>query len=232
MREERYRITVGNGESTSKMSILGWGSSTQGVVSTGTVETEVYSHLAGVRVAENDNTEEMDMFADMRERVGSRATDGEPTTETIDRVSEGDGNGGEDNEMKNWPSTVDGGNNRGVSGSGMRLISYASPERCVDLFGIQGKVTSSMLVGTFVSIIMLDTDEEVLGVFHEYAHNPSHQQAIHSTLQLTAHGMNVEDGSPRFGTPPSIMTPQGDVIPLSFVEGLPILHYDAPRIWK
>ena len=110
----------------------------------------------------------------------------------------------------------------------MRLLSYASPERFVDLFGIQGKVTSGMLVGTFVSIIRLNTNEEVLGVFHEYAHNPNHQQAIHSTLQLTAHGMNVEDRSPRFGAPPSITTPQGDVIPLSFIDGLPMLRLRCP----
>jgi len=37
--------------------------------------------------------------------------------------------------------------------------------------------------------------------------------------------MNVEDRSPRFGTPPSIATtPQGDVIPLLFVDGIPILR--------
>jgi hypothetical protein len=85
-------------------------------VSTGTVETEIYSHQVGVSVAENDDTEEADPFAGMRERGGSRTADGEPTTETIDRVSGGDGNGGEDNEAEDWPSTVDGGNNRGVQG--------------------------------------------------------------------------------------------------------------------
>ena len=62
----------------------------QGIVSTGRVETEAYSH--GVRasmVVANDEEE-------------------------------------------------DGGNNQGVSGSGMRLLSYTTPERRVDLFRIQG----------------------------------------------------------------------------------------------
>lgn len=81
-----------------------------------------------------------------------------------------------------------------------------------------------MLIGTFISVLRLDTDEEVLGVFPEYAHNPMNQQAIHSTFQLTTHGMTVQDRSPKFGTPPSITTPQGDVIPLSFNNGLPILR--------
>ena len=48
----------------------------------------------------------VDLFAGMRERGGSRTADGEPTTETIDRVSGGDENWGEDNET-DWPSTVD-----------------------------------------------------------------------------------------------------------------------------
>lgn len=110
----------------------------------------------------------------------------------------------------------------------MRHLSFASPERQVDLFGIQGKVTSNMLVGTFVSVLRLNTNKEVLGVFPEYSHNQTTQQAIHSTLQLTVHSMNVEDRSPRFGTPPSITTPQGDVIPLLFVDGLPILRLRYP----
>ena len=110
----------------------------------------------------------------------------------------------------------------------MRLLSYTTPERRVDLFGIvQGRVFSSILIGTFASVIKLGTSEEVLVVFSDYAHNPRNQHAIHSTLQLTAHGIS---STPRFGTPPSITTPQGDVIPLSKA----CLYYDyiTPRIWK
>lgn len=59
-------------------------------------------------MAEADSTEEVDLWlwAGMRERGGSRTADGEPTTETIDRVSGGDENWGEDNET-DWPSNVD-----------------------------------------------------------------------------------------------------------------------------
>jgi len=67
---------------------------------------------------------------------------------------------------------VDGGNNRGVLGSGMRLLSYATPRRRVDLFGFQGRVVNNILIGSFGSIIRLSTDEEVLAIFSEYAHDP------------------------------------------------------------
>ena len=87
---------------------------------------------------------------------------------------------------------------------------------------------SNILIGTFGSIIRLSTDEEVLAIFSEYAHDPGNQHAIHSTLQLTDQGMNVEDRSPRFGTPPSITTLEGDVIPLIFDDGLPTLRLRYP----
>jgi len=39
--------------------------------------------------------------------------------------------------------------------------------------------------------------------------------------------MIVEDRSPRFGTP-SITTPEGDVIPLVFTDGIPMLPLRHP----
>ena len=210
MRKERYRIAAGSGESNPKMDILGWDSIRQGTVPTGTIGTEAYSHQARVSIAATDVTETVDQWENMREMRGSRTANGE------------------EDDVAEWSSTVDGGNNRGLSGLGMRFMAYASPKHCVDLFGIQGKAASNMSIGTFVSIITLNTGEEVLGVFAEYAHNPKSQRAIHSTLQLTDHGMIVEDRSPRFGTTPSISTPQGDVIPLSFTDGLPLLQLRYP----
>jgi len=53
----------------------------------------------------------------------------------------------------------------------MRLLNYATPERRVDLFGFQGRVMSSIPIGTFASIIRISTNEEVLVIFSEYAHN-------------------------------------------------------------
>ena len=110
----------------------------------------------------------------------------------------------------------------------MRLLSYVSPERRVDLFGFQGRVVNGILIGSFASVIRLSTGEEALAIFSEYAHDPRNRHAIHSTLQLTDQGMIVEDRSPRFGTPPSITTPEGDVIPLVFTDGLPMLQLRYP----
>ena len=111
----------------------------------------------------------------------------------------------------------------------MRLLNYATPERRVDLFGFQGRVVSNIPIGTFASTTRLSTNEEVLAIFSEYAHDPGNQHAIHSTLQLTDQGMIVEDRSPRFGTPPSVTTPEGDVIPLLFTNGLPTLRLRYPK---
>lgn len=219
MRDVRDRITVGSGESTSMMDILEWGGRMQGTVPTMTVAAEVLSHGVSMMVA-NDG-EEVDSWAGMRETIGSRTSNGEPTNEEVDGNGDNgdeDNNGEEDNTTE--MSTVDGGNNRGVSGPGMRLLNYVTPERRVDLFGFQGRVVSNIPIGTFASTTRLSTNEEVLAIFSEYAHDPGNQHAIHSTLQLTDQGMNVEDRSPRFGTPPSITTPEGDVIPLLFTDSL------------
>jgi len=41
--------------------------------------------------------------------------------------------------------------------------------------------------------------------------------------------MIVKDRSPRFGTPPSITTLEGDVIPLLFNDGIPMLQLRYPK---
>lgn len=172
------------------MNILEWDSRVQGIVSTGTVATEARASM----VVPTEG-EEVDLWTGMRETRGSRAENGEPINESTGPVLNGTEGGEEEDGTET--STVDGGNNRGVSGSGMRLLNYATPERRVDLFGFQGRVMSSIPISTFASIIRISTNEEVLVIFSEYAHNPRNQQAIHSTLQLTSHGMIVEDRSPR-----------------------------------
>jgi len=229
-REIRHRVTVGSGENASRVDILEWRSRMQGTVPTMTVPAEVISH--GVSMMMAGDREEVDPWVGMRETNGTGGADGEPTNEGVGELLHGNEDGEEDNgEGDNMTrmSTVDGGNNRGVSGPGMRLLSYVSPERRVDLWGFQGRVVSNILIGRFGSIIRLNTDEEVLAIFSEYVHDPESQvHAIHSTLQLTDQGMNVEDRSPRFGTPPSITTLEGDVIPLIFNDGLPTLRLRYP----
>jgi len=215
---------VGSGENTLMMDILEWGGRMQGTVPTMTVAAEVLSHGVSMMVASDG--EEVDSWVGMRETIRTRRADEEPTNEGVGEVLDGNGGGEEDNTME--MSTVDGGNNRGVSGPGMRLLNHVSPERRVDLFGFQGRVVNNILIGSFGSILSLSTDEEVLAIFSEYAHDPGNQHAVHSTLQLTDQGMNVEDRSSRFGTPPSITTPEGDVIPLLFTDGLPTLRLRYP----
>ena len=158
--------------------------------------------------------------------LSSSKGNGEPTNEGVGEVLNGNEGGEEDNMTE--MSAVDGGKNLGVSGPGLRLLNHVSPERRVVLFGFQGRVASSILIGTFASVVKLSTGEEALAIFSEYAHDPGNHVTIHSTLQLTSHGMIVEDRSPRFGTPPSITTLEGDVIPLLFTDGLPTLGLRYP----
>jgi len=58
----------------------------------------------------------------MKETAGSRWEDGEPTNEGVRELLNGNEGGEEDNTME--MSTVDGGNNRGVSG-------YEAAESCI-----------------------------------------------------------------------------------------------------
>ena len=223
-RELRHRFTVNDGENAMRISILEWASKIQGTVSTATVAAEVLSH--GVSMAIADGREEVDPWAGMRETEGTRRADGEPRSEGVGELPDGNEGGEEDNMVK--LSTVDGGNNWGVSGPGMRLLEYVVPERRVDLYGFQGRVVNGMPIGSFASVVRLSTGEEALAILSEYAHDPRNLHAIHSTLQLTSHGMIVKDRSPRFGTLPSITTLEGDVIHLLFTDGIPMLQLRYP----
>ena len=67
----------------------------------------------------------------------------------------------------------------------MRLLNYATPERRVDLFGIQGRVMSSLLIRTFASVVKLGTGEKSW----EYSRNmPTTQGTSMPTLHTTAFG--------------------------------------------
>ena len=148
-REVRHRITVGSGENASMMNILEWESRMQGNVPSMTIGAEVLSHGISMTVA--GDREEVDPWAGMRETSGTGRTGGESTNEGVGELPHGNEGGEEDNMTE--MSTVDGGNNRGVSGPGMRLLSYVSPERRVDLFGFQGRVVNGILIGSFASVI-------------------------------------------------------------------------------
>jgi len=125
-REVRHRVTVGSGENASRVDILEWRSRMQGTVPTMTVPAEVISHGVSMMVA--GDREEVDPWVGMRETSGTGRAGGESTNEGVgELLHDGNEDGEEDNTTK--MSTVDGGNNRGVSGPGMRLLSYVSPER-------------------------------------------------------------------------------------------------------
>ena len=97
------------------MDIPEWGGRMQGTVPTMTVAAEVLSHGVSMMVASDG--EEVDSWAGMRETNGSRREDGEPINEGVREILNGNEGGEEDNMTE--LSTVDGGNNRGVSGSGI-----------------------------------------------------------------------------------------------------------------
>jgi len=147
-REIRHRLTVGNGENATRVDILEWRSMMQGTVHTATVAAEVLSHEISMTVT--GDREGVDPWLGMRETGGARRADGDPRSEGVGELLNGN-EGGEEDNMTGL-STVDGGNNQGVSGPGMRLVNYVSTERRADLFGFQGRVaplpvlSSSLLV--------------------------------------------------------------------------------------
>jgi hypothetical protein len=123
---------------------------------------------------------------------------------------------------------MDGGANGGIGGRDMKLMSYNTDGRCVDI-GIAGdhQMTGKRL-GTFCAVINTQLGR-VLGIFHQYAHVPEQAKSIHSRCQLQAHGNLVGDTATIYGGPQHIDTSDGYQLPLSIRSGLPYINQSYPN---
>ena len=66
-----------------------------------------------------------------------------------------------DNEEKclNSPAMIDGGSNCSIAGKDTRLISYARPERAVNISGIGGSSMNNMRIGSFATVTHTEDGE-------------------------------------------------------------------------
>jgi hypothetical protein len=122
---------------------------------------------------------------------------------------------------------MDGSANGGIGGRDMKLMSYNTDGRRVNI-GIAGdhQMTGKRL-GTFCALINTQLGR-VLGIFHQYAHVPEQAKSIHSRCQFQAHGNLVGDTATIYGGPQRIDTSDGYQLPLSIRSGLPYISQTYP----
>ena len=122
---------------------------------------------------------------------------------------------------------MDGGANGGIAGSDMRVMSYNSDGRRVNI-GIAGdhQMTGKKL-GTFCAVIETRFGR-VLAIFHQYAHVPEQRRSIHSKCQFQAHHNLVGDTATAYGGLQRIDTADGYQLPLTIRAGLPYIRQTYP----
>jgi hypothetical protein len=122
---------------------------------------------------------------------------------------------------------MDGGANGGIGGRDMKLMSYNTDGRRVNI-GIAGdhQMTGKKL-GTFCAVITTQLGR-VLGIFHQYAHVPEQARSIHSRCQFQSYGNLVGDTATIYGGPQRIDTSDGYQLPLCIRSGLPYISQSYP----
>jgi len=124
-------------------------------------------------------------------------------------------------------SLVDSGCNVGVSGPGLSFIGYSEPAQYVNVTGIGGSTVNARL-GSFRSLVSLDSGENAILIFNGYAHHPESPSATHSVAQMESNGSIIQGRPPRLGESAVIETLGGETIPLQFTDGLTHLDVAIP----
>jgi hypothetical protein len=104
----------------------------------------------------------------------------------------------------------------------MRVIDRT--ERTIDLCGLDDHTVRNLTIVKAGGVVKTSTGEVVV-IMHHCADMTSDSRTIVSVPQLEAFGCIVDDKSRRFsGHTPSITTPCGYVIPITFRQGLPYIR--------
>ena len=116
---------------------------------------------------------------------------------------------------------VDRGANGGIAGENVRVI--ATTDRRVSVSGIDNHTMNDLNIVSVGGVIKTQRGL-VLGIFHQYAHNPL-GKTIHSSVQLEDFKNKVDERSIKVqGATQSITTLDGYIVPLQFKNGLPYMH--------
>jgi len=122
-------------------------------------------------------------------------------------------------------SQVDRGSNGGWGGSDIKVVRYTGHH--VDVIGLDGHTVPKVPIGTAAGYTLLSDGPAIL-IMHQYAIR-GEGETVHSSIQLEAHGLEVDDHSCQLnGHKQCITTPEGYMIPLSIHAGLAYIHMRTP----
>ena len=111
---------------------------------------------------------------------------------------------------------VDRGANGGMAGADVRAICKTSQQ--VDVTGIDNHQVTDIPIITAGGVVTTQRGEVIL-IMNQYAHMPQ-ACTIHSSAQMEAFGIQVDDRARANGGHQRIITPEGYVIPLQVRSGL------------
>ena len=119
---------------------------------------------------------------------------------------------------------IDGGSNCSIANENMQLLDYEYPERLVNISGIVRAAMNNMRIGSFTTVTSTQDGEQILLIFHEYAHLAEDHvvRSIHSALHIQDGGSIVNDTTTHLGGKQTITTPSNHVIPSSLQQRYPL----------
>eukprot|EP00934_Nitzschia_sp_Nitz4_P004676 Nitzschia sp. Nitz4//scaffold468_size5769//118//5631//NITZ4_009203-RA/size5769-snap-gene-0.0-mRNA-1//-1//CDS//3329552515//4666//frame0 len=119
-----------------------------------------------------------------------------------------------------FSSLVDRGANGGIAGDDVRIIFKT--DRRVDVSGLDSHEVNDLPIVSVGGVVQSQAGALLL-VFHQYG-SLGRGKTIHSSLQLESYGNHVFDMSSKFNPQGQrLVTPDGYVLPLDLVNGLPYL---------
>jgi hypothetical protein len=121
-------------------------------------------------------------------------------------------------------SLVDRGANGGIGGDDVRVLEKTNRDVCIE--GIDRHHLKDIPIAT-VAGVMSTLQGPVVGIFHQYAYT-GRGPSIHSSAQLEAFMLKVDERSKKVGGTQRIITPDGYVIPLNVRNGLPYVSMRPP----
>ena len=120
---------------------------------------------------------------------------------------------------------VDRGANGGLAGGDTRILTQ-HPSRKVDIQGIDNHRVNDIPIVTAAGVVDTQKGPLVL-IMNQYA-GISSGQTIHSSVQLEAHGVEVDDRAVKNGGLQRILLQGGYVVPLQIRGGLPYMDMRPP----
>ncbi len=126
-------------------------------------------------------------------------------------------------------SLTDRGANGGVRGDDMRMLNHCASGRTVDIEGLDYHRVGHKRVGTAAGLAHSNQGDVIL-IFHQYADHGK-GPSIHSSIQMEAHGVHVDEKSAKVGGTQSLSITCGNlgyVFPMAIVRGLARLPLRPP----